>query len=146
MLRGPYFMLVLYWARNSHHLAPVVYNVDNAIHRTNSLRRVLEISSFALKKQTTACYAGYPGINLYPVDNAIGPPSIFIRCLVLSKVLTTVVWLTNLRLTVHSFYHLLSPSILRFTGILKLYGKERSETRIWAHTWKSNLRINGQMC
>ena len=108
------------------------------------MRRVLEISSFAFTNNPASASQAILGINLYPVDNTIGPPSIFIRCLALSNVLTTVVWL--MRLTVHSFYHLLSPSMLRFTGILKLHGKERSETRIWAHTWKSNLRVDGQMC
>ena len=112
----------------------------------DSLHRVLKISSFAFKNKPVSATQAILGINLYPVDNTIGPPSIFIRWIALSNVLTTVVWLTNLRLKVHSFYHLLSPSVLRFTGALKLHGKEISETRIWPHTWKSNVRINGQMC
>ena len=50
-------------------------------------------------------------------DNLSRKSCIFICWMALSNVLTTMVWLANLRLTVHSFYHLFSPPVLRFTGI-----------------------------
>ena len=37
----------------------------------------------------------------------------------------------------------ISPPFYRY---LNIHEKEISETRIWAHTWKSNLRTDGQMC